>query len=404
MPNAPDSAQSIETSIRDGEIALRRRDPETARLRFEEAVAIRADPHALLLLAKAHRALGDRQSEEKAIDSALALDTRHIPALVAKGDCLAARGCERDSILFYQAALRAGSQKFGATPDEEAALSAARAAEMELRNRFEDYLYRRLADAGHGEDKRSANFERSLDILLGHRRIPIDGDRQYPQEPTSFYYAGLEQREFFERSEFDWAQALEAATEAIAAELDALLSDGSGFGPYVVQHPDQPINHHVLMDDPSWSACFLVRDGHKVAANAERCPRTLEALERTPMPRIRGREPNVLFSLLRPGAHIPPHSGIVNTQLVCHLPLIVPGDCQLRVGSDTRSWEKGKLLIFDDSIEHEAWNRSDQTRVVLLFNVWRPDIDTEERAALATLFEAVEDYGASDKGIGAGAD
>jgi aspartyl/asparaginyl beta-hydroxylase (cupin superfamily) len=109
---------------------------------------------------------------------------------------------------------------------------------------------------------------------------------------------------------------------------------------------------------------------------------------------IKGRTPSVLFSLLRPGAAIPPHHGFVNTRLICHLPLIVPDGCAFRVGNDTRPWREGQAWAFDDTIEHEAWNRSDQTRVILLFDIWRPELTGEERAQVAAMFEAIDDYGA----------
>jgi aspartyl/asparaginyl beta-hydroxylase (cupin superfamily) len=100
----------------------------------------------------------------------------------------------------------------------------------------------------------------------------------------------------------------------------------------------------------------------------------------------------VLFSLLRPGAHIPPHHGMLNCRLICHLPLIVPPGCWLRVGSETREWEDGKLLIFDDSIEHEARNDSDETRIILLFDVWRPELTEQERAGVSAMFDAIDEY------------
>ena len=111
------------------------------------------------------------------------------------------------------------------------------------------------------------------------------------------------------------------------------------------------------------------------------------------MPRILGRSPFALFSLLQPGAHIKPHTGLFNTRLICHVPLIVPRGCQIRVGNETREWEEGKALIFDDSFEHEAWNRSAEARVVLIFEVWRPEISADERRALTAMFEAISAYG-----------
>ena len=126
---------------------------------------------------------------------------------------------------------------------------------------------------------------------------------------------------------------------------------------------------------------------------AARCPATLDALRRLPLCRIAGRTPTALFSLLRPGAHIPPHHGYLNARLICHLPLIVPGDCALRVGNETRAWRQGELMIFDDSMEHEAWNRSAELRVVLLFDIWRPELTDAERALVAATLESIDRFG-----------
>ncbi len=77
-----------------------------------------------------------------------------------------------------------------------------------------------------------------------------------------------------------------------------------------------------------------------------------------------------------------------NTRLVCHLPLIVPPGCTFRVGNETREWREGKLVIFDDTIEHEAWNDSKEDRVVLIFDIWRPELSTRERDELTALLSA----------------
>ena len=92
-----------------------------------------------------------------------------------------------------------------------------------------------------------------------------------------------------------------------------------------------------------------------------------------------------MFSILDPHTRIPPHHGIINSRLVIHIPLIVPKNCALRVGPETREWEPGTALIFDDTIEHEAWNDSDSLRVVLLGDLWHPELDEYERSAIAKL-------------------
>lgn len=135
------------------------------------------------------------------------------------------------------------------------------------------------------------------------------------------------------------------------------------------------------------------RDGEVVPENAARCPKTLKALDHAPLSRTKGRMPSILFSLMRPGAHIPPHTGVTNARLICHLPLIVPDGCVFRVGNEVRPWVEGKAWVFDDSINHEAWNRSEKTRVILLFDIWRPELSEEERKLASAMLQAIDAYG-----------
>ena len=122
-------------------------------------------------------------------------------------------------------------------------------------------------------------------------------------------------------------------------------------------------------------------------------PKTVKALEAAPVPVIPRQAPMALFSKLTPGTRIPPHNGFLNTRLICHLPIIVPENCgALRVGNEERPWVEGELLIFDDSIEHEAWNESDEERVIVLFEIWRPELSDEERGLVTTMLAAVKEY------------
>jgi aspartyl/asparaginyl beta-hydroxylase (cupin superfamily) len=92
-----------------------------------------------------------------------------------------------------------------------------------------------------------------------------------------------------------------------------------------------------------------------------------------------------MFSLLKPRTRIPPHHGVTNVRLVTHLPLIIPAGCGFRVGNDTRQWIPGKAWVFDDTIEHEAWNDSDKLRVVLIFDIWHPHLTAAERVMVTAL-------------------
>jgi aspartyl/asparaginyl beta-hydroxylase (cupin superfamily) len=125
--------------------------------------------------------------------------------------------------------------------------------------------------------------------------------------------------------------------------------------------------------------------GERVDENAARCPKTMRALDSAPQPDQPGRTPAAMFSLLKPMTRIPPHNGVTNTRLVTHLALIIPEACGFRVGNDTRQWVLGKAWVFDDTIEHEAWNDSDKLRVVLIFDIWHPHLSAPERAMITAM-------------------
>ena len=124
----------------------------------------------------------------------------------------------------------------------------------------------------------------------------------------------------------------------------------------------------------------------------------MQALAGAPQPDQPGRTPTAMFSLLKPHTHIPPHTGVSNTRLVTHLPLIVP-PCRFRVGNETRRWEAGKAWVFDDTIEHEAWNDSDQLRVVLIFDIWHPQLSSAERALIGAMTRGINAFAAGAGGF-----
>jgi hypothetical protein len=304
--------------------------------------------------------------------------------LLDRGDEFARSGDEKAAMSFYQAAIGAAR---GPLPDPRTA-QRLRMAQAFIQRRVDEFQcsLSQVADFRPAEAIPQTRLAHALDMLKGERTI-------YPQQPAVFYYPYLAQRQFFEREEFDWVPKLEAATPAIREELVALLGDGADFRPYVEDKPNRPVRpFHHLNNDQSWTALYLWRDGKLVPEIADRCPRTVEALNELPLSHIGERTPAVLFSRLEAGAHIPPHSGMLNCRLICHLPLIVPEGCWLRVGNETREWEEGKLVIFDDSIEHEAMNPSDDLRIILLFDIWRPELTETERQAISGIFNAIDSF------------
>lgn len=374
--------EAAQRLIIEGVTALQQGQPAEAKARFEAiAQTGRANNQIWLLLATACRGIDDLDGEESALDSLLALDPRTIRGRIMKGDCRLRAGDEGSALGFYKSAVGIASGQ--QLPDDLAAeLRRAEAAAAELDARR---LARResfFAESGLSPENRSPRFQHSLEILSGARTV-------YVQEPTGYYYPELPQIQFFEPADFPWVSAIEAAADDIRSELKGLLATGlDGFRPYIRTDANRPrLDDSPLADNKDWSAFFLCENGERFEEAIAQCPVTWQAVQAAPLPQI-PQSPTVMFSLLRAGARIAPHTGTHNTRLVCHLPLIVPPDCRFRVGNETREWEEGKILIFDDSIEHEAWNDSDQDRVVLIFDIWRPELSEREQREIGALFGA----------------
>ena len=368
-----------------GVAALQRGDARAARRSFDQIVETgNADSSIFLALAHACVSMQDQSAGLAAIDKALALEPRNLRALLFKADRLADAGDFRAASAYYLAAIRAAPPVADLPPDLLGELQRAQAACERFAGQLEEFLRARLADAGLVLQPSTERFIRSLDILFGKKKI-------YFQEPRNYFFPGLAQIQFFDRSDFPWLDAVEAATPDIRAELVEIMKEETAFKPYVQGNLERPRKEQAgMLDNPDWSAFYLWKNGEIVAENAARCPGTMEAIAGVPLARLQNRSPSVLFSLLRPGARIPPHTGLVNTRLICHLPLIVPGNCRFRVGNDTREWANGQAWVFDDTIEHEAWNDSGQTRVILLFEIWRPELTPEERGLVGAMFEAID--------------
>jgi aspartate beta-hydroxylase len=385
-PMASESRDARSLSV-EGMEALRRGDARAARELFERAIATgAADGDTWFALSLAHDRLGHSAEESAAVDKVLELNPRHLPALIRKGDLYTRRTDRRAATTFYTAAIRIG----GAIPDLSAdwrgELARIEALCQHNSSAFEEHLLADLTRSGLGTPG-TERFGHAMDLLLGRRRI-------FLQQPRYFHFPELPQIQFYDRAQFPWAGAIERETAAIRKELQGVLARGAGIMPYMQKEADRPaFDNNGLLNDPAWSAFHLIRDGKPVAASAQLCPNTMNALRHLPLCEVKGRTPTVLFSLLRPGAHIPPHNGYLNTRLICHLPLIVPPECALRVGNETRPWREGELTIFDDTIEHEAWNRSSQLRVVLLFDIWRPELSEMERSLVAGMLESIDRFG-----------
>ncbi len=359
-----------------------------ARELFQRATS--ADPNHPALwsnLASSLHALRLPQEEIKAIERALALEPRHLTALLQKGTLIEERGDARSAARLYRQVLATVPPEV--TPPDALAAALAHAREAVGRDdaALAGAIEERLAALRESAGGRCRRVDRCIDLLTGKRS-------RYAPQPTFLYVPELPALEFFERAEFPWLDAIEAATEEIRADLaQVLASDQSGLQPYVAYGEGVPLDQwRDLNKSRRWSAYFLWNEGVAQSEHVARCPRTAEVLTKAPLCDVADHGPNVFFSILDARTRIPPHTGVTNARLTVHLPLIVPPGCGFRVGSDTREWIPGKAWVFDDTIEHEAWNESNTPRAILIFDIWHPHLSEDERSQVRATIEAVASY------------
>jgi aspartate beta-hydroxylase len=360
-----------------------------ARELFDRATA--ADPgHPALWsnLAASLDALGLHEEEMAAIERALAIEPRHPAALLQKATLIEKRGDRREAARIYRAALVTAGPETAPPPSLRAALEHAREAvrldDAALARTIEERLAPVRAQHGSGVSRRA---DQCVELLTGQRS-------RYLPQPTFMYFPGIPALEFFDDHEFPWLGGIEAATDAIRAELTHVLaSDQAGLEPYVAYPDGVPLDQwRELNRSRRWSAYFLWNQGAVQPQHLARCPRTADAVKTAPLCDVAQHGPNVFFSILEPRTRIPPHTGVTNARLTVHLPLIVPSGCGFRVGAETREWIPGRAWVFDDTIEHEAWNDSDTPRAILIFDIWNPDLTAAERDLVRAATEAIGGY------------
>ena len=362
-----------------------------ARRLLEAAVAETPDRAAAWLkLAAMSRATGDLEAGLAAVSRALAIDPLDFSALLSKAAMLERIGRTGEAGQAYGHAL---AQR---PPDDKLppALAGAIAHAETVYRRHQEQSVAALRAAVPADAGLDADEKRRVERLCTNfARLT----KPYPQEPSHFHYPGLPPIEFHDRAHFPWLEALEAGWQDVRAEFDALLaSEAAELVPYVQYPDDVPVAQwRDLNWSRDWTAIHLLQNGRRVERNARHCPRTLALLAAASQPDVPGRCPNAMFSLLAPHTRIPPHTGVANTRLVCHLPLIVPSGCGFRVGAETRAWVPGEAFVFDDTLEHAAWNQSNELRVVLIFDVWAWALSEAERAAVRAVM-AQSDAPAAD--------
>ncbi len=370
--------------------------------RYEESVrllqaAIRVAPRNLLLhqnLAFARRAQGLPEAALEAIDRAIELAPDSAIPHLNRGSILETLEREQEALLAYGRALRlepALRMNPAAQPPGIRDL-AVRAVSRLTPVRFA-VIDRAVQEVetlfGEKIPERARDF---LEIFKGVK-LPVYEDPL--QKPEFLFYPGLKPKPWFERGEFSWIKTFEAAISDIAAEYRDLASGATGAAPaeaYVPKAAQKSPLWQNLAGSLDWESFHLYRSSHPIHGVIQRCPKTFAALRHLPLARGRNHAPEVFFSILKPGTHLPPHHGLSNAKLTIHLGLSIPEQTGIKVGGETRQWREGRTLIFDDSFEHEAWNAGTVPRVVLIADIWNPALSPVEQELVARVIEAHDDF------------
>lgn len=341
--------------------------PRDAEVRLQQAAALRT-------MARLPDALS-------ALDAALAIDPYFFLALLSKGAILERMAQPRLAAKTYRNALNIAPRPEHTPTALQGAIRRAREVVAAEADALATHLREQLGAvrARHMEQSLT-RFDECLDVFAGTKSI-------HRAEPVQLHVPRLPAIPFFDRDHFPWLSTLEAATEEIQAELKQLMVPGMpGFAPYIAYPPGTPVNQwEQLNHSRLWSSYWLWRDGERQEEAIAHCPRTAEILAGLPLADQPGFAPTALFSALAPWTRIPPHHGSTNARLLVHLPLILPGAAGFRVGNETRQWRIGQAWVFDDTIEHEAWNDADETRVILIFDIWNPLITAAERELISVM-------------------
>jgi aspartyl/asparaginyl beta-hydroxylase (cupin superfamily) len=351
--------------------------------------AVDADPEQPALwfnYAAAARGAGASREALAALRKALEHDPYFVQAIFQEAVLLEELGEPEAAAAAYQDFLATAPAEVQSDPRFEPALARARERVASSKRKLEDLI----EEQTRALPRPARRAQEAVGALLGKNRI-------YAAEPTFFHVPRLPAIPFLDRGLSPWIEELEAAAPALIEEARLVAAQDSatpaGFVPYVENPPGVANNQwEELNHSPKWGAFFFWKHGRFNAENGARCPRTAELLERMPLIRLHGRAPNAFFSLLSPNTKIPPHPGVSNIRATVHLPLLVPPGCGFRVGAETREWVPGKAWVFDDTIEHEAWNDSPTPRLILIFDVWNPFLEEEEREYYAQVLRAYDRY------------
>jgi hypothetical protein len=358
---------------------MARGDVSQAASLLELAAQRAQDATTLLRLATIRRSLGDLPGAVQAAAAAVELAPRNFVMSLLLGSLREATGALHASERAYRVACEFAPVDLSFQPAVARQLERAKA-KVEVVAKWRRRLFEWRPEIGSGL---TADEEARLRQFRSNILNNLDAG---PLAPPLFLVPGVRPAKYFDSSEFPRIADVEAATYAMRKEFLALIES-----PGINVTADASGNHDSQSTSPAagkWSMIPLVRNGIVVEQFASRCPATMAIAGVLDQPKLGLISPNLYFSILGPGSRIPPHIGISNARAIAHFPLIVPADCGFRVGGESRYWEVGKAMIFDDMTTHEAWNDSGSMRVIVIADLWRPELRPSMRSGVEALMDS----------------
>ena len=357
---------------------MARGDVRQAASLLEVAAQRGRDAATLLRLATVRRSLGDYHGALKAASLGVELSPRNFLMCLLLGSLREAVGAVHGAERAYRQAIAHVPFDLRFQPAMAKQVDWAKrrvSAADEWRSRLLDWDPSDCAmELSGAEAERMRRFRANI----------LENEDGGPLVPPAFVIPDIRSKRYFEPSQFTGVSEIERQTGAIRAEFMALAnarSDTLGKRLNGLYAPEDAGR------EGAWSMIPLIRNGSVVEEYASLCPQTMAAARLLDLPSLGLISPSLYFSVLEPNSRIEPHTGITNARLIAHFPLVVPEGCGFRVGGESRQWEPGKALIFDDMTEHDAWNDSARARVVLIADLWRPELSAAERAAVSYLMQ-----------------
>ncbi|XP_038828884.1 aspartyl/asparaginyl beta-hydroxylase-like isoform X5 [Salvelinus namaycush] len=309
---------------------------------FPEDVALKND------LGVAHLLIGDNKSAKRVYEEVLATAPSDGFAKVHYGFILKSENKIAESIPFLRDGLESGDP---GTDDGRFYFHLGDA----LQRMGDDSAYK-WYERGHQRGHFASVWQRSL--------YNVDGLKAQPWwMPKDTGY-------------MDLVKTLERNWRIIRDEAQSVMDKTTGL--FVPEEEN-------LREKGEWGQFTLWQQGKKAGESCRSVPKTCGLLERFPEA-IGCKRGQIKFSVMQPGTHVWPHTGPTNCRLRMHLGLVIPKTgCKIRCTNDTRAWEEGKVLIFDDSFEHEVWQDADSYRLIFIVDVWHPELTQYQRQTLSPI-------------------